>query len=78
MLPPAVTLAQVTSAPCELGGFALPKYTKVTYSPFVTHHLPELYEQPDRFSRPERWETMQPSPCQFSPIPVRRRRVYWG
>ena len=73
VLPPAVTLARVTSAPCELGGFALPKDAKVTYSPFVTHHLPELYEQPDRF-RPERWETMQPSPYEYLPFDSGRHR----
>jgi cytochrome P450 len=73
VLPPAVTLSRVTSAPCELGGFALPKDARISYSPFMTHHLPELYELPDRF-RPERWATLEPSPYEYFPFDSGRHR----
>ncbi|WP_327204855.1 cytochrome P450 [Paenibacillus sp. DMB20] len=37
------------------------------FSQLVTHRLPELYEEPDRF-KPQRWEKLKPSAFEFLPF----------
>ena len=41
--------------------------TLVVFSQFITHHLPELFSEPYRF-RPERWESIDPSPYAYLPF----------
>ena len=67
LLPPAGLGMRVTAEPTELGGYALPKGTTVIYSELVTHRLPELYPEPDRF-KPERWATINRSTYEFLPF----------
>lgn len=67
LLPPTPTSMRTTAAPCELDGFALPKGATIFYSPFLTHRLPELYEEPDRF-QPQRWETLSRTPYEYLPF----------
>jgi cytochrome P450 len=71
LLPPASIGIRVTSASCELGGFTLPKGASIIYSEFVTHRLPELYQEPDRF-KPERWATLDRSPYEYLPFSAGR------
>ena len=53
--------------PSELGGFpVLPRY-RVVCSPYITHHLPELYDDPERFD-PLRWQTIKPGPYEYLPF----------
>jgi cytochrome P450 len=51
----------------QLGPYALPKGTGVMLSPLVTHRLPDLYPEPDRFL-PERWQRLQPSLYEYLPF----------
>src|SRR5581483_7547259 len=67
LLPPAPTSMRIAAAPCEVGGFALPKGSTIFFSPFITHRLPELYEEPDRF-KPERWITLSRTPYEYLPF----------
>jgi cytochrome P450 len=67
LLPPTPTSMRLAASACELGGFALPKGSTIFYSPFITHRLPELYEEPDRF-KPERWATLSRSPYEYLPF----------
>ncbi|MBV9786787.1 MAG: cytochrome P450 [Chloroflexi bacterium] len=67
LLPPAGLGMRVAAEPTELGGYALPKGTTVIYSELVTHRLPELYPEPDRF-KPERWATINRSTYEFLPF----------
>ncbi len=67
LLPPTPTSMRITASPCEIGGFALPGGATIFYSPFVTHRLPELYEEPDRF-KPERWATLSRTPYEYLPF----------
>jgi cytochrome P450 len=71
LLPPASIGMRATSASCELGGFTLPKGANIIYSEFVTHRMPELYEEPDRF-KPERWFTLDRSPYEYLPFSAGR------
>ncbi len=60
---------RVTAAPVRLGGYVLPAHTKVIYSEYITHRLPELYPEPQRFL-PERWRTLERalSPYEYLPF----------
>jgi cytochrome P450 len=67
LLPPAPIGIRIAAAPCELGGYALPKGANIFYSEFITHRLPELYTEPNRF-KPERWVTLDRSPYEYLPF----------
>ncbi|MCI0482974.1 MAG: cytochrome P450, partial [candidate division NC10 bacterium] len=41
--------------------------SKVIYSQYMTHHLPELYPNPERFD-PDRWLSTEPSPYAYLPF----------
>lgn len=67
ILPPVPYATRTSIAPFELGPFLLPAKTTVAYSQYITHRLPELYPEPDRFL-PDRWLTIQPSPYEYLPF----------
>ena len=67
LMPPAQIGARVTTASCELGGVTIPPNTNVYFSQFITHRLPELYEEPNRFE-PGRWSTMRRTPYEYLPF----------
>ncbi|MBE9059753.1 cytochrome P450 [cf. Phormidesmis sp. LEGE 11477] len=53
--------------PIELGGHLLPVGTEVYCSIYATHHMPELYPQPQKFD-PSRWEHIQPDTWEYMPF----------
>ena len=57
----------------EIGGYQHQKGSSVIYSSYVTHHMPELYKDPQTFN-PYRWETIQPSPYEYFPFNAGPRR----
>jgi cytochrome P450 len=67
LLSPAQIGIRITAAPCELAGYTLPRGANVIYSEFITHRLPHLYAEPERF-KPERWFTVQPSTYEYLPF----------
>ncbi|USK33163.1 cytochrome P450 [Bacillus sp. F19] len=67
LLPPAGIGVRITSQSCELGGFTIPKGTNVFFNQMITHRLPELYDEPDRF-KPERWSSIKRSPYEYLPF----------
>lgn len=67
LLPPIIWWSRISTAPCSLGPYDLPRGAQVAYSPYITHRLPELYPQPARFA-PERWLRINPSPYEFLPF----------
>lgn len=54
MYPPAWMLARATTTDTCLGGHAIPAGSVVFYSPYLLHHLPDPFPDPDRFD-PDRW-----------------------
>jgi cytochrome P450 len=54
-------------AGAQIGGLNLPAGSKLVISPLMTHRVPELYKDPERFL-PERWETLQPGPYEYLPF----------
>ncbi|MBV9689651.1 MAG: cytochrome P450 [Ktedonobacteraceae bacterium] len=73
LLPPAAIGIRTNTAPCELGGFAVPKGANIMYSEFITQRLPELYEEPDRF-KPQRWATLNRTAYEYLPFSAGRHR----
>lgn len=67
ILPAVPWNGRVTSQPTELGGYALPEGTEVFVSIYQTHHMPELYVDPEVFN-PQRWETIEPTMFEYIPF----------
>jgi cytochrome P450 len=67
VLPVAIWNTRVTSEETELAGYVIPEGTEVWLSIYHTHHMPELYPEPERF-HPERWETIKPSAFEYNPF----------
>ncbi|NWF68997.1 MAG: cytochrome P450 [Chloroflexi bacterium] len=67
LMPPLTWTLRTAQQPFEIGPYSMPAQTTVFYSHFMTHRLPELYEQPERFM-PERWQTINPSPYEYIPF----------
>ena len=51
----------------EVLGYRIPGGSMVLFSPYITHRLPEVWGDPDRF-RPERWTDGEPVPFSFVPF----------
>jgi cytochrome P450 len=65
LLPPVLLWCKVAAADFELGGYALPKGTKVIQSTLMTHRESAAYPEPCRFL-PERWRGRYFDAYQFS------------
>ena len=64
LLPPVPQQFRIATKDTTLGGFPVPRTTKVLLSPFLTNRDPDLYPEPDRF-KPDRWGSISPSPYEF-------------
>ncbi len=67
MFPPGMWLVRTSTAPFTFGPYAFPAGTHIVISPAVTHYQAEIYERPHAF-RPQRWETIAPSPYEYLPF----------
>lgn len=54
LLPPISLGQRGVVSDVEVGGYRLPAGTMVIYSSYVTHHLPDVYREPERFD-PDRF-----------------------
>ena len=54
LYPPAWVVTRSADADDEIGGFAIPAGSRVLVSPYVTHHDPALWDDPEGFD-PERF-----------------------
>ncbi|MBS0203976.1 MAG: cytochrome P450 [Planctomycetes bacterium] len=67
ILPASSYSQRVNAVATQLGPFALAPGAGIVFSQFMTHHMPELYPNPEEF-RPERWLTINPSPYEYLPF----------
>lgn len=67
LLPPLCFNLRQSTAPFGLGPYELPAGTVILFSEYITHHMAELYAEPQRFV-PERWATITPSPYEYLPF----------
>ncbi|NUT46897.1 MAG: cytochrome P450 [Saccharothrix sp.] len=66
---PVWLLTREVTADTELGGHHLPAGTTVAYSPYLVHHRPDVYSDPERFD-PDRWDPARhPAPPRTAFIP---------
>lgn len=61
LYPPVWLLSRTATVPVEVTGRSFASGTHFLVSPWVTHRLPEYYEDPEGF-RPERWLDRQATP----------------
>ncbi len=73
LFPPVSFITKTVAEPVTVGGHDLPEGATVMVSHFLTHRLPELYPQPDRFM-PERWFSLDPAPYEYIPFSAGPRR----
>ncbi len=67
LLPASAYSQRINTVAVQLGPLHLPRGTGIVFTPIVTHHLPELYPQPEKFL-PDRWLTLRPSPYAYHPF----------
>lgn len=67
ILPASSYSQRMNATATQLGPFALAPGAGIVFSQFITHHMPELYPNPEEF-RPERWLTINPSPYEYLPF----------
>lgn len=68
---PGVLTGRTAVESFEFAGHVIPRGTKVLYSQYVTHRLPELWPEPEVF-RPQRWDSSAPDyrePVPYSFVP---------
>jgi cytochrome P450 len=67
VLSPVPWNGRVTSQPTELGGYELPEGTEVYISIYHSHHMAEIYSEPEKFN-PQRWEGFEPTMHEYNPF----------
>jgi len=67
VLPPVPLHPRVVREDTQLGGYFMPKHTELFLSIYHMHHDPAVFTEPRRF-RPERWQTIKPSPYEYNPF----------
>ena len=73
ILPASSYSQRFTAVPVELGPFQLPPGVPIIFSQFMTHHLPQLFDDPECF-RPDRWKSISPGPYEYLPFGGGMRR----
>lgn len=77
ILPASFYSQRINVEPVELGPFYLIRGTPIVFSQYITHHMPELYPDPERFL-PDRWLTIAPSPYAYIPFGGGSRQCLGG
>lgn len=67
ILPGSAYVQRINVENTKLGSYELQRGTCVVFSQFMTHHMGELYKNPQQF-RPDRWKTISPSPYAYLPF----------
>ena len=67
LLPPAPFGARIAMQATELGGYLIPSGTEIFVSLYHTHHMPELYPEPECFN-PNRWLAIDATSFEYIPF----------
>ena len=77
ILPASFYSQRVSTTKVDFGPFHLPKGAVVIFSQYVTHHMPDLFPEPERFL-PDRWLDITPSPYAYMPFAAGPRMCLGG
>jgi len=77
VLPASAYSQRINVEAVDLGPYRLPRGTGIVFTPLVTHRLPEIFADPDRFL-PDRWLTLRPSPYAYHPFGAGARMCIGG
>ena len=67
VLPASAYSQRINVEPVAIGPFQLPRGTPIIFSQIITHHMPDLFPEPERFW-PDRWLGMTTSPYAYMPF----------
>ncbi|MCE7989827.1 MAG: cytochrome P450, partial [Caldilinea sp. CFX5] len=67
LFPPLAYIMRTAQEPFVMDGYHVAAKSSVMISHYMTHRLPAIYEEPDRFL-PQRWFTLKPSPYEYIPF----------
>ena len=67
LLPASAYSQRITTETVQLGPLHVQRGTGIVFTPIITHRLPEIYPQPERFL-PDRWLKPRPSPYAYHPF----------
>jgi cytochrome P450 len=67
VLPPVPYTVRATTKYLNMGPHRVPTGARIFCSHYLTHHLPDLYPEPERF-RPERWSEIDPNQYEYMPF----------
>lgn len=67
LFPPFSFRRRRSAQACQFGPFEIPGRVEIISSQYVTHRLPEIYRDPQRFD-PGRWETLKPTQFEYFPF----------
>jgi cytochrome P450 len=67
LLPASAYSQRIATEGVQVGPFYVSRGTGIVFTPLVTHHLADLYPEPERFL-PDRWLTLRPSPYAYHPF----------
>lgn len=78
MLPASSYSQRINSEAVDLGPFKqIPRGTPIVFSPFITHRLESVYDEPTRFE-PDRWLSIKPSLYEYLPFGAGPRMCIGG
>lgn len=67
ILSPVPYAIRATARRVKLGPLSLPHGSTIVCGHYLTHHMPEIYPEPERF-RPERWQSIDPRQYEYLPF----------
>jgi cytochrome P450 len=67
VLSPVPYAIRATARRVKIGSLSLPHGATIVCGHYLTHHMPELYPEPERF-QPERWQSIDPSQWEYLPF----------
>ena len=73
IFPPVPIQWRLAAEPMDIGGNVVPTGTEVYASVYHTHHMSEIYSDPESF-KPGRWESLDPSTYEYVPFGAGPRR----
>jgi cytochrome P450 len=67
ILPPVPFTIRAATQHTSIGPYSVPNGSRVICSHYLTHHMPEIYPQPEHF-QPERWRSIDPTQFEYMPF----------